>query len=99
MFAWYGWLSGILITLAGPILSRVLMGLGMGFVSYTGIDLASTQIHDLFMANAGALPASAAQWLGILKIGTCLNILLSAMAIKAALAGMSSGAVKKLVVK
>ena len=99
MYAAYGWLAGILLSVAGPILSRVLIGLGIGFVSYTGVDLVQSQVLNLFMANAAALPASAAQWLGILKIGTCLNILLSAMAIRAALAGMTSGAIKKMVVK
>lgn len=100
MFAAYGWLAGILLSVAGPILSRILIGLGIGFVSYTGVDLIQTQVHDLFMANAAALPASAAQWLGILKVGTCLNILLSAMAIRAALSGMSAtGSIKRMVVK
>jgi len=99
MFAAYGWLAGILVSVAGPILSRVLIGLGIGFVSYTGVDLIQTQVYDLFMSNAGALPASASQWLGILKIGTCLNILLSAMAIRAALAGVNAGAIKKTVIK
>lgn len=99
MFAAYGWLAGILVSVAGPILSRVLIGLGIGFVSYTGVDLIQTQVYDLFMSNAGALPASASQWLGILKVGTCLNILLSAMAIRAALAGVNSGAIKKMTIK
>lgn len=99
MYKAYSWLTGILLTVAGPILSRVLMGLGIGFVSYAGVDLVMNQIRDLFLANAAALPASAYQWLGILKIGTCLNILLSAMAIRAALAGMRGGAIKRMVFK
>lgn len=92
-------LIGSLIRAVGPLVANVLLSLGIGFVSYTGIntmvDLAKNQI---FNAISGLSPW-AVQLVGILKLGTCLNIIFSAIAARLLLAGITNGTFTKMITK
>jgi len=94
-----GALLGGLIQAAGHIVGRVLIALGIGYVSYQGIDTALAFIKAQALANLTALPANMVLLLGLMKIGVLLNILMSAVVARMTLNGLQSGAMKKMVQK
>jgi len=92
-------LIGGLVAAAGSFVGRVLIALGVGFVTYQGIDVALGQFKDLFVASAGNLSGDIAGMLGVLKIGTGVNIIMSALTARLILNGMTSGTIKRMVIK
>jgi len=93
------WLIEGLIAVAGTLVGRVLLAMGFSMVVYSGIDLLFGQFQTSVLANLNALPAAVLPMLGLLKIGTCINMLFSAYATRLGLAGITGGALKKMVRK
>lgn len=90
---------GGLVSAVGTLVGKVLVGLGIGYVTYTGI----TPLVDLVVAsvisNVQALPA---QTLGIVKrlgLGIVISMFASAFVVRMTLAGLQSGSIKKMVQK
>lgn len=92
-------LIGALASAAGHIVGRVLIALGIGYVSYTGVDTGMTFIKNYALTSIGTLPATMLGLIGVLKLGVVLNILMSACVAKMTLNGLTSGAIKKMVQK
>ena len=94
--AW--WILGGLVQIAGTLAGRVLLALGFGFVSYTGVSVTLGWLKAQMLAGfAGLTP----QMLGImatLKIGEGISILFSALLVRLTLNGLSAGgSITKLV--
>lgn len=96
---WWASLLGGLVSLAGSLTGRVLIALGIGFVSYTGISTGIDAIHTQVAGFITGQTGMALNLLGRLKVDVCINILFSALTARMALAGLASGAIKKMVVK
>ena len=92
-------IGGVLLQLIGSLVGRILVALCLGYVSYQGFDLLLTSFRTLFTSYSAGLPASVLQILGILKMGTCFNIAMSALTIRAVLGGLQSGKFKRMVTK
>jgi hypothetical protein len=92
-------LIGALVQAAGSLVGRVLLSLGIGYATYSGIDLSISWVRDQAIANIGALPANAILVLGAAKVGTCISILTSALLVRLTLSGLTSGTLKKFTVK
>ncbi|WP_029307901.1 DUF2523 family protein [Cupriavidus metallidurans] len=95
-------LVGLLAQAATALVGRVLLALGIGFVSFVGIDALMSGLRTLFLnyiAQAGALPWNIVGILGVLQVGTCFNMILTTLAIRASLAGLSGGSIRKMVQK
>lgn len=92
-------LLGGLVSAAGSIVGRVLIALGVGFVSYSGLSVTLDFLKTQALANISALPGDVLAIVGSLQVGTAINILASAYAARMVLAGLSSGVVKKMVFK
>lgn len=81
-------LVAVLIASAVPIVKMVLKALGIGLVSYVGINLILSQIVDVVINNVLSLPIQLQQVLGILKFDVAVNIILSAVTTKLTLRGI-----------
>lgn len=92
-------LLGGLVEIASSMVGRVLLALGMGYVSYTGVDAAMTGIKSYLQSSGNALPSYMVGMLGWMQVGTGFNILLSAITARLVLNGLTSGTIKRLVVK
>ncbi|MHA6915882.1 DUF2523 domain-containing protein [Ralstonia pseudosolanacearum] len=93
-----GFLAQACVSLVG----RVLVALGIGFVMFTGVDAMMTGIKTLFMQNVngiGSFPVSVVGILGVLKVGTSMNMILTTLGVRASLAGLSGGSVRKMIQK
>jgi len=92
-------LLGGLVSAAGSLVGRVLIALGVGFVTYQGLDVSLNFIKTQTLATISSLPAEIFQIVSTLQLGTSINIMASAYAAKMVIAGLTSGAVKKMVWK
>ena len=95
-------LFGGFIQIAGTLVGRVLLSLGIGYVAYTGIDLALGAIKDqafTWLSSASSISPQIERFMGVFQIGTCFNIIFSAYAAKLVLNGMVGGTIKRMVQK
>ncbi|WP_425219093.1 DUF2523 domain-containing protein [Ralstonia solanacearum] len=93
-----GFLAQACLSLVG----RVLVALGIGFVMFTGVDAMMNGMKTLFMQyvnGIGAFPVSVVGILGVLKVGTSMNMILTTLGIRASLSGLSGGSIRKMVQK
>ncbi|KQW13131.1 DUF2523 domain-containing protein [Pseudomonas sp. Root401] len=72
-----------------PLAKMVLKALGVGVVSYVGINLVLTEATDVIMVNILGLPVEIQQILGLLKVDVAINIILSAITTKLTLNGIN----------
>lgn len=75
---------------------KVLFGLGFGYMTFSGVDLLVTQNKDQILQLMQTLPPLARQLIGVLKIGTCINILASAMVMRLTMFGLNEGVIKRM---
>jgi hypothetical protein len=91
------WLFTFLSTALGPLVSKVLIGLGIGAVSYTGINLMLVQVKSFMISQLGGAGADTLALMGLAKVDVAINIVLAAVTARALLAGMSaSGSITKM---
>lgn len=93
-----GWLgtaiAGALLNIAGSLVSRVLVALGLGVVSYVGINSTLGWLKTNFVNTAMALPPMMIQVMALLGVGRMVSMVFSAMLIRATLQGLQSDTVK-----
>jgi len=95
-------LLGGLVQVAGTLVGKVLLSLGIGFVVFSGVDAALTGIKQQAMSSflsATSFGPTVASLAGVLQVGTCINIMFSAWAARLVLAGITGGTVKRMVLK
>lgn len=88
-------LVGALASSAGQIVIKVLLALGIGYISFQGFDFLVESTKNDVMASLGSLSPLTVQLLGVLKVGVCINIMFSAVVIRLTLNGALNG-IKKL---
>ena len=92
-------LIGGLVKAVGPLVTQVLLSLGISFIAFTGIDFAL----DAAKARAfSALTGNGAlfmQFMGVFQVGTAINIIASAMIARTVLTGISGGKLTKMIWK
>ena len=92
-------LIGALIQAAGSLVGRVLLSLGIGYVAYSGIDTSIEFAKSFVVSQITATGAQTVAAASAMKVGTCISILTSALVARMTLAGMTSGTLKRWVVK
>ena len=92
------WLLRGLLGIAPSLIATVLTRLGVGMVTYTGISaLTATLSNEIFGSFSGVDPI-VMQLFGVLQVGTCIKIMLSAITVKLTIKGLSgAGSIKKIV--
>ncbi|PIF76914.1 uncharacterized protein DUF2523 [Variovorax sp. 54] len=83
---------------AGSLAVQVLVGLGIGVATYTGMDISLTFLKQQAMQALGGLPAEVIGALGFAKVGVFINIVTSAMVARMSMT-MIRNAAGALVVK
>ena len=92
-------LLGGLASMVPTLVGRVLLSLGIGFVAYSGIDAFMAAAQAELLQRMGGLPVVALQLVGVLQVGTAVNIMASAVTAKLAIMGLQSGAVTRMIQK
>lgn len=92
-------LMGALINIAGTLVGRVLIALGMSVVTFTGVSTTLTWAKSNAVTALSALPVEVVGMLSSMGVGEFLSILLSALAARMTLQGLTGGTVKRWVLK
>ena len=88
-------IGGMLINLVGTLAGRILIALGISVVTYTGVSSSLDWMRAGALAALGGLPAEMIGLIGFMKVGVCISIIASAVAVRMGLSGLS-GVVKLL---
>lgn len=88
-------LGQLLLFLAGPLVIKALVTLGIGIVTFVGVDaLVSAALNEIVSRFSG-LPAAVAQIAGLLGVDVAITIILSAYSIRLVLAGLTSVGIRR----
>jgi hypothetical protein len=82
-------LAAFLLSMAGTLAGRVLLSLGIGWISYAGFAVIASQIVTAVQTRVGGISADV---LGVLALGgftTALGIVCGAFVAKASLSAIS----------
>lgn len=93
---------GGLVNIAGTVVGKVLLSIGIGYLTFTGVDVALDQVKQLAfdnLASASGMVPQIDRFIGVFQIGTCFNIIFSAYTARFALAGITGGTIKQWVLK
>ncbi|VTY36503.1 Uncharacterised protein [Xylophilus ampelinus] len=63
---------------AGSIATQVLIGLGIGVITYTGMDISLAYLKSQALSNFGGLSAELVNLLGFMKVGNAISVITSA---------------------
>jgi hypothetical protein len=88
-----------LVWVASSAFAQALVGLGIGVVTYTGTRVLLGSYKAQAVAAFVGLGPDVLGMLGVLKVGQCISILFSALAIRAGLSGANSDVVKRFIKK
>jgi hypothetical protein len=92
-------LLGGLVSAASSIAGRVLIALGIGYVTYTGISALLDWIKAQVISYLVGAPATIVAIMGLLKIDVAVSIVFSALAARLVLRGLTSDKITKMVIK
>lgn len=94
---WWAALLGGLVNIAGTLAGQALIALGIGVATYTGMDASIQWLKTGFISAVGGLPAEIVGMLALMKVGSCVSMVISAILIKLTLSGLTSGTMKAFV--
>jgi hypothetical protein len=92
-------LLGGFVSSLGSIVGRVLISLGLGFVTYSGFSVLLDWIKAEVFARLLGVDQMAIAIFSLLQIDSAINILFSAIAIRFVIQGVSGGTFTKAVWK
>ncbi len=92
-------LLGGLVQAASSIVGRVLIALGIGYVSYTGISALLAVIKSQVVSYLVGSPGTVVAIMGLLKVDVAVSIIFSALAARLVLQGLTSDKVTRMVIK
>lgn len=94
----FAFLSG-LASLAANLAGRVLIALGIGYITYQGLDVLITQAQALVFANLASGYPEINAALNMLNIGKAINVTFSAIIARNVISGLTGGSFTKQVIK
>lgn len=86
--AFFGGLKWVM----GSLAAQVLIGLGIGVATYTGMDVTMEWLVSQSLGNLNALPPELLGLLGYMRVGEALNIVVSAMAMRLSMTAVRNAA-------
>lgn len=88
-------LLGGLVNVAGSVAGRVLVAMGLSLVTYQGVDTVLSKLKADAISALLGLPPDLVSLLSYMKVGVCISIIASAVAVRMGLSGLG-GVVKRL---
>lgn len=88
-------IGGVLLYITSGVVFRALTSLGVGYMTYTGINALLDYIKTEIIETFSTLPPQIFSLVAYMQVGTAFNIILSACVIRLVLRGMNtaSGAI------
>lgn len=88
-------LLGGFVTALGSMVGRVLISLGLGFVTYQGFTVLLDFIKNRVFSELLGVDSMAVQVFSALNIDSAINVLFSAFAVRLVIAGLTGGSITK----
>jgi len=92
-------LGGALIVVTGSIVARVLTVLGISAVTYKGISTTLDWFKDRMLDALDGIPEKIVSLLAYMNVGTCINIIMTAIMLRLVIKGMTGGSLTRWVLK
>ncbi len=92
-------LGSLLLQLVGSMAGRALIGLGVGVVTYSGLNTTIGWLKSQAVGALLGLGPEVVGILGMLKVGQCISIIFSAMLARALINGVQGDTFKRWVLK
>ena len=92
-------LLGGLLTIAGSLVGRVLLALGMGFVTFKGFDLTVSWLLDQIKTYVGQMPSDVLSFLAWCWVDKAIGMVFSAYTAAIAVKVAGGSGITKLVTK
>jgi hypothetical protein len=92
-------LVGGLIQAAGSMVGRAMIAIGVGFVTYTGISVLLDSLKANVITYLSSGPVELLAIMSALKVDSAMNIIFSAIAARLVLKGLTSGTLKRMVLR
>ena len=92
-------LLGGLINIVGTMAGRVLVALGIGVVSYTGMQALTGQLVNSIVMAFGSLPSQVLAIVYMLKLGQAIGIIIAATSARMVINGVTSDGFKRFVLR
>lgn len=73
----------------GPMVKRALVAIGLGVITYSGLDVAFGAARDMVVSNYGAMAATTAGLVSLAGVGQAIGIILGALAARVGLVALS----------
>ena len=87
-------LLGGLLSIAGSMVGRVLLALGIGFVTYKGVDVSTAFLVDQIKSNMAGLPIEILNFLAFCWVDKALGMIFSTWTACIAVSGLAGGLTK-----
>lgn len=88
--SWKTWLLMFLATAIGPYIIKLLLGFGVGYVTYELGSFALNGVFNEFKSSLSGLPSDLLAFVSIAKMDSAIGILFGGLAARLALAGFTS---------
>lgn len=90
-------IGGMLINIVSTLAGRVLIALGIGVVTFTGVNTSLTWLKGQAIASITSLPPEVFGMLSMMKVGVAISIVTSAITARLILNGLSGDSFKRWV--
>lgn len=90
-------LLGGLVNIAGTIAGRVLIALGISVVTYSGLATSLDYLKTSAVSALTGLPSELVAILALMKVGSCISIMMSAVTVRMTLNGLTGDTMRKWV--
>lgn len=92
-------LIGGLAQAATSLVGRVLIALGIGYITYTGLDVALDFIKTRIFQELLSVDPTIIGIMAVLNVDRAINVILSAITARLLLNGLTSGSITRMVTK
>ncbi|SDO07995.1 Protein of unknown function [Rhodoferax sp. OV413] len=89
-----GLIAGAFYQIVGSLVAKALTALAVGVVTYTGMQATIGWLKDGAVSAFLALPPDVVAMLSLMRVGSCVNMVFSAILMRLAFNGMNSDTVK-----
>lgn len=83
-------IATFLIQAIGPLAKRLLVAIGIGTVTYAGLDVAFGAAKNLVISSYGQMSGDVANLVSLAGVGQAIGIILGALAARVAMTALSS---------
>jgi hypothetical protein len=91
--------AGMLSSVAGTLVGRVLLALGISFVTYKGMDIVFDGLKSAVNNNLSGLPGDIAGMIGAVGIPQAIAIVFGAITARVTISGIRSGSFTRMLAK